>query len=67
MPVNTELPKDCERRRWQECLAGSLRVKAGSPVVSGVTFTEVSQAVDRKAGVLLRTVCVLWLFSKSSV
>ena len=42
-------------------------MKAGSPVVSGVAFTEVSQAVDRKAGVLLRPVCVLWLFSKSSV
>ena len=34
---------------------------------SGVTFTKVSQVVDRKAGVLLRTVCVLWLFSKSSL
>ena len=26
---------------------------------SGVAFSEVSQAVDRKAGVLLRTVCAL--------
>ena len=57
---------------WEKDVAG---VSGREPQSEGreskgqrrVTFTEMSQVMGRKADVLPRTVCMLWLFSKSSV